>query len=56
MKKSIFKSGYAVRYEISGAGVLHVRSSEILKTKQAKRQIDALSNIVITSKQKTATA
>ena len=50
------KSGYAVRYEISGAGVLHVRSSEVLKTKQAQRQIDAVSKMTLSPKQKTAIA
>lgn len=33
------------QYEISGAGVLHVRASEILKTAKAQKQIRAAQSI-----------
>jgi len=33
---------YKARVNISGAGVMHVSSSEIIKTKEARRQINAL--------------
>jgi len=33
---------YQAKMTISGAGVMHVRSSEIVKTSEAKRQIEIL--------------
>ncbi len=36
------EEGYTPKVTISGAGVLHIRSSEILKTDAAKRQLEAL--------------
>lgn len=35
----------SAQFEISGAGVLHVRASEILKTEKAKQQIKAAEKI-----------
>ena len=37
---------------ISGAGVLHVRSSEILKSKEGKRQLEALGKLLAIQKSK----
>ena len=34
--------GYQPKVAISGPGVMHIRSSEIVKTDEAKRQIEAL--------------
>lgn len=36
------KKSYTPKVTISGAGVVHIRSSEILKTDEAKRQLNAL--------------
>lgn len=36
------KNDYKAKVTISGAGVMHVRSSEIVKTSEAKRQIKML--------------
>lgn len=35
------------RFAISGAGVLHVRASEVLKTQNAKDQLSALKRVKI---------
>lgn len=44
MDKSKLKD--KANYTISGAGVLHVRSSEILKTRRVQKQIEAATDIM----------
>lgn len=39
------RSGYQAKMTISGPGVIHVSSSEIIKTDEAKRQIAALGEL-----------
>lgn len=44
--KDIFKSNdYKPKIKISGPGVVHVKSSEIVKTPAAKRQIEILGKL-----------
>ncbi|WP_166805024.1 hypothetical protein [Nitrosococcus wardiae] len=44
--KNVFKSkDYKPKIEISGPGVVHVKSSEIVKTPEAKRQIKILGKL-----------
>ena len=38
-------SSYRAKYSIIGAGVVQVKASEILKTQEARRQLDAVKNI-----------
>lgn len=45
IKKSVSSRGG--RFTVSGAGVLQIRSTEILKTARARNQIKALKNISI---------
>jgi len=45
MESKKAKERFSARVSISGAGVLHVRSSDILRTREAKRQLQALKKI-----------
>lgn len=38
-------SKHRVNYEIVGAGILHIRSSELIKTDMFKRQLEAAKKI-----------
>lgn len=49
------ESGHG-RYAVTGAGVIHVRSSEILKTQQAQDQIAALKEISVVDRKKESKA
>ena len=44
-KTSSAKASPSPKVTITGAGVIHVRSSEIVKSDEAKRQIKALGKI-----------
>ncbi|MCF7983253.1 MAG: hypothetical protein K9L70_02525 [Thiohalocapsa sp.] len=42
----------AIKFTVSGAGVLHVRASDVLQSEAAQRQISALSRVKRLSQEK----
>ena len=46
--------GKKTRFSITGAGVLHVRASEVLNTQNAKKQMKAAKKIQLTNVRKTS--
>lgn len=40
------KESFEAKITFSGAGVLHIKSSDLVKTQQARRQIEALGKLI----------